>query len=733
MGSNGLDAFFAPRRIAVVGASRDPSKIGNIVFRYLRESEAQLFPVNPSAGEIMGHRCFPDLESIPGEIDLAVLAVPARATVETVRACVRKGVRAIIGQASGFGETGPEGRLLEEEIRNILSAVPLARRPRFLGPNTLGVYVPHRRLDTTFTVRERSPRPGPGGIAFISQSGATAICIMEAAAATGVGLSAFVGLGNKLDVQENELLDYFAEDPATRVITLYLESFADARGFLERCRRITPHKPIVVLKSGRTPTGMRAAALHTGSLAGSDRVVEGALRQVGVYRAYDEEEMVDVARALGYGKPLAGDRIAILTTAGGLGVIMTDLLEAPERGVGLHLATLSEGAKAKLRSLLVPFASVHNPVDMTANTTNDHYRSSLEILEAEAEVDAIFCVMQFQSPNVDEGLADIVVDYYRHGPKPMAVTTIGGELSQKGLQYVVRAGVPAYPSLWRAARALAALYSRGRFLADHARHTAGFHADTSPTVGSLAVSSPAVGSAPATVPEDKRSLPSPREAKGEISRLVRQRCPLAEHQVKDLLVEYGLPVPPRAVLPPAEDLSETLPFPYPVVVKVSDPNILHKTDIGALQLGIPDAQTLRQVIGDMRDRFAGKTLLVEAMEPAGVEAIVGLVYDPTFGPSLMFGLGGIFTELYADVSLRVIPVTRRDAEDMIDQVKAGRLFNGFRGRKASRQAMVEILLAVSRLGEELGEYIEQMDLNPVLVRERDAVVVDAKLTPRSDE
>jgi acyl-CoA synthetase (NDP forming) len=459
-----LDAFFSPRTVAVVGASRDPAKIGHLVLKYLLESDARIYPVNPSADEILGHPCYPDLASIPGEVDLAVLAVPAATTVQMVRQCVDKGVGAIIAQASGFGETGEEGRRLEGEIRAILAAAPPGRRPRLLGPNTLGVYVPRRRLDTTFTLRERSPRPGPGDIAFISQSGAAAVCIMEGAATLGVGLSAFVGIGNKLDVDENELLDYFAQDPCTRAIALYLEGFRDGREFLERCRRITPHKPVVVLKTGRSATGARAAALHTGSLAGSDRVVEGALRQVGAFRAYDEEELVDLARALGHGRPLAGKRVAVLTTAGGLGVIATDLLESRDRGVGLELAPISLDGKARLRSVLVPFASVHNPIDLTANGSNEHYAASLEVLEAEPEVDAILCIMQFQSPFVDEGLAQLIIDWFQRGPKPMVVVTIGGELSQQGLRRVVQAGVPAYPSLWRAVRALAALYQRGQYL-----------------------------------------------------------------------------------------------------------------------------------------------------------------------------------------------------------------------------------------------------------------------------
>lgn len=456
-----LDALFDPRTVAVLGASRDPSKIGHLVFRYMLDSEAKLFPVNPSAGEILSHRCYPSLGSIPEDVDMAVLALPASATPQAVRECVDKGVKAIVCLASGFGETGSEGKRLEEEIKKILANAPPEMRPRFLGPNTLGVYVPRRRIETIFTSRERNPRPGPGGIAFISQSGATAVCIMEAAAAVGVGFSAFVGIGNKLDVDENELLDYFAADPETSTIIMYLESFKDGRAFLESCRRIVPKKPVIVLKAGRSESGAKAAALHTGSLAGSDRVVDGALMQARVFRAYDEEELVDLARALDHGRSFTGDRVAILTTAGGMGVIAADLLESRDRGVGLKLAPLSEGGKAKLRSLLLPFASANNPVDVTANASNDHYAAALAVLESEPDLDAILCVMQFQSPFVDERLMDIVTDWFHRGEKSIVVTSIGGELSQRALKNLTESGVPAYPSIWRGVRAIGALHKRG--------------------------------------------------------------------------------------------------------------------------------------------------------------------------------------------------------------------------------------------------------------------------------
>lgn len=459
-----LDALFNPKTVAILGASRNPSKIGHIVFEYMLDSGAKIFPVNPSAEEVLGHRCYPTLESIPDDVDMAVLALPASATPQAVRECVKKGVKAIVCLASGFGEIGSEGRRLEEEIKDMLASAPPQRRPSFLGPNTLGLYIPKRRIETIFTSRERNPRPGPGGIAFISQSGATAVFIMEAAAAMGVGFSAFVGIGNKLDVGENELLDYFAADLDTSTIIMYLESFTDGRLFLERCREIVPKKPVIVLKAGRSESGAKAAALHTGSLAGSDRVVDGALMQARVFRAYDEEELIDLARALDRGRPFTGGRVAVLTTAGGMGVIATDLLESHDKGASLKLAPLSEGGRAKLRSLLLPFASANNPVDVTANASNDHYAAALEVLESEPEVDAILCIMQFQSPFVDERLMDIIIDWFHRGEKSIVVTSTGGELSQQALKILTEKGVPAYSSLRRGVRAISALHKRGVWL-----------------------------------------------------------------------------------------------------------------------------------------------------------------------------------------------------------------------------------------------------------------------------
>jgi len=455
-----LDALFNPASVAVVGASRDPTKPGGLILRYLLDSTARVYPVHPSVSEIHGVRCFPSVRALPEPVDLAVIATPVDATLRVLQECVWRGVRVAILVAGGFGETGEEGRRREEEVVRIARMGGM----RLLGHNTLGVLVPRSGVDTLFIVREKAPRPGPGPIAFISQSGAIAVTRMTAAAWEGIGFHSFVGLGNRADIQENELLAYLATQPAVGSAALYLESFADGAGFLDLAREVSGRLPVCLVKAGRSPGGARAASLHTGSLAGSDRVVGGVLRQAGVYRAYDDEELIDVAWALACAPLPRGDRVAVVVSAGGHGVMLADFLEAKEYGVGLRLANLSEATQERLRREVLPFASVANPIDLTASATIPMYERVLSILEEEPDVDAVLCSVQVEPPGLDERLVDVLTAYARSTTKPVVAASVGGEASLQVRRALNRAGVPAYPSLWRAARALGALVERARRL-----------------------------------------------------------------------------------------------------------------------------------------------------------------------------------------------------------------------------------------------------------------------------
>lgn len=431
-----------------------------MILRYLLDSNARVYAVNPGASEVHGVSCFPSIDALPEPVELAVVATPAAAVPDVVQACARRGVKAAIVVAGGFGETGEQGRLLEEELRRIVRSSGL----RLLGPNTLGVLVPKSGLDTLFVVRERALRPGPGPLAFISQSGATAVTRMSAAAAEGIGFHSFVGLGNRLDINENELMAYLAIQPDVKALALYLESFGDGAGFFETARELTARLPVCVVKAGRSSAGARAAALHTGSLAAGERVVDGVFRQLGIYRAYDDEELVDVAWALACSPLPRGDRVAVLVSAGGHGVMMADYLEAAERSVKVRLARFSDSTREALRREVLPFASVENPVDLTASAGVAMYERALAILNEDPGVDAILCSVQLEPPGLDARLLDVITAFARSAAKPIVVTSIGAQASAEARRALNRSGVPAYPSLWRGVRALGALVERARRL-----------------------------------------------------------------------------------------------------------------------------------------------------------------------------------------------------------------------------------------------------------------------------
>lgn len=442
----------------MVGASRDPRKPGGLILKHLLDSSAHVCPVNPSAPEIQGRRTWPDIDSLPEPVDLAVIATPAATVAEVVQACARRRVPVAVVVAGGFGETGPEGRHLELEVARVARAGGV----RLLGPNTLGVLVPATGLDTMFVVRESCPRPGPGPVAFVSQSGATAVTRMNAAAWEGIGFHSFVGLGNRAGIDENELVQHLAALDEVRAIAVYLESFADGSRFFETVRSLRRRIPICLVKAGRSAAGARAAALHTGSLASGERVVGGILRQLGIHRALDDEELIDVAWVLASCPLPAGDGVAVLVSAGGHGVMMADYLEAPTRSVGLRLSRFSPATRERLRAVALPFAAVDNPVDLTASATVGMVEETLPILAADPDVHAILCGVQLEPPGLGAGFVDAVATFARSSAKPVVTFSVGSAASLDARRALNRAGVPSYPSLWRAARALGALVERAR-------------------------------------------------------------------------------------------------------------------------------------------------------------------------------------------------------------------------------------------------------------------------------
>jgi len=450
-----------PGAVAVIGASRTPGKIGNAVVKKLTRAPAKIYPVNPGADDINGIPCYPDLKSLPRKVDVAIICVPAPVVVPVMRQVVEQEVPLAIIQSGGFSEVGEEGARLEAAVRDVTTG----SKTRVLGPNTLGVIFPPVNYDTSFVKLEGREEGSPSGcIGLISQSGSTAVTMMDACTLHDIGFSGFVGLGNRSDITEVELIEFFAQDQETRSIAVYLESVADGPALLEVLRRTVPTKPVVVVKAGRSAAGSRAAALHTGSLAGSDRVVDGALRQVGVHRAYDEEQLIDYARVLAQARPFAGRRIAILGAAGGHGVVLTDYVEATSPGIGLEMASFSPATRRRLRQIAVPYASVENPIDLTGDVTVEMYRDACEVLQEDDGIDAILMSAQLQPPKMHEGLVDVIASFSGPEHKPVVVSSSGGEQAQRVIALLQRRGVAAYPSLWRAVRALGILHERGTYL-----------------------------------------------------------------------------------------------------------------------------------------------------------------------------------------------------------------------------------------------------------------------------
>lgn len=457
---NDLDALLRPRSVAVLGASAHPEKMGHIVLKNLSKGRFLLYPVNPKEKEILGLRCYPSISEVPGEVDLAILALPAPASEKGVRECALKGVRVVIVTSSGFRETGQEGSALEGRLIEAIEGT----RTRILGPNTMGVFVPSIGLDSLLIPIERSRRPKKGSIAMVSQSGAVSVAFLEKAEAAGVGISACVGLGNKSDIRENELLDYLSKDGSTKCIALYLESFSDGKGFLDMARNVTKTKPIVVLKSGRTSTGETAARSHTGALSSSDPVVDGVLRQAGVARAYDEEELLDVAKALTLLDHVHGNRVCVVASAGGFGVIAADFVESKDHGAGLSMARLSRKTTDELKSIAPGFSSVRNPVDLTSGVTDEMYDSVLGVLMDDPGVDCIMMSLEMQPPHITRKLIDFAEGRGGSGKTPLVVSAFAGARTDAILKELAKRKIPAYPSIWRAVRAIRALSDRGRYL-----------------------------------------------------------------------------------------------------------------------------------------------------------------------------------------------------------------------------------------------------------------------------
>jgi acetyl coenzyme A synthetase (ADP forming)-like protein len=685
-----LTPFFAPRTIAVLGASRRRGSIGSEILHNLLSNgfRGQVFAVNPHASTIDGAPAYPAVAVIPAAIDLAVIAVPCAAVEAAVDDCLSAGVPAITVISAGFAETGDEGRAREDAIRDKVRKAGA----RMIGPNCMGLLNtdPAVSMNATFA----PGFPPAGSIGFSSQSGALGVAVLECARTLNLGLSSFVSVGNKADVSGNDLLEYWEADPRTSVVLLYLESFGNPTRFGELARRIGRTKPIVAVKSGRSQSGATAASSHTGALAASDAAVEALFRDSGVIRTGTVEELFHVGALLAHQPLPAGGRVAILTNAGGPGILAADACEAH----GLKLATLAPETTAALASFLPPAASVRNPVDMIATASADDYRRALPLLLADPGVDSIITI--FIPPIVTraEAVAAAIAASANAAAKPVLATFFGAAGVPAAL-----APVPCYTFPETAAAALARVV-------DYARWRNG---------------------PPAAVPAPDRIdaaavrtvVESVRDAGGG------WLDPLA---TTVLLEACGLSAAPtHPVVKPEGALEAARRAGFPVVLKGSGRTLLHKTESAAVFVGLTDEEQVLKAFHALERRPDVDSILVQPMVRDGAEMFIGVTRDPLFGHLVMCGAGGTLLELMRDTSARLAPVTDRGAHEMLEEIRAKVLLRGFRGAPARNEAaFVDAILRISSLVRLCPE-IEELDLNPIIVTNTAAVIVDARIRVRA--
>lgn len=686
MGGAGLDAIFSPRSIAVIGASRHRGKIGYEILRNLVVNDYQgpIYPVNPKAASVHGIPAYARIIDVPGPVDLAIITVPAEIALTSVDECGRKGVRGLVVITAGFREVGDVGARREAELLSLCRTYGMT----MVGPNCMGVINtdPAVQMDATF-----APTPPlRGTTSLVTQSGALGVAILDHAKSLGVGFAKFCSLGNKAQVSLNDLLRSWGDDPATKIVLAYIENFGNPMNFVRIAREVSKRKPIIAVKSGRSEAGGRAAASHTGALGGSDLAAEAAFNQTGVLRANSIEELFDYAMAFTLLPLPAGDRVAIVSDAGGPAIMCVDELVAQ----GLRLAALDPGTVAAMKAWAPPEASLRNPVDLTPQGTIEDYRRALDAVLADPGVDAAIAIYV---PPVQADETEVARAIWQnaeaHG-KPVLCNFLGRKEESPGFVELVSHGVPSYLFPENAARSLAAMHRYAAFLKR--------------TEGSV------------------RSFPVDRSRAAQLVEGTQRagRARLTEEHGLELLRHYGIRGAQtrlcRDVDAAAKAASE---IGYPVVVKAVGEKLLHKTEQRAVLLDVRDEASLRTEVADLERRLqkAGVSkdgLLVQEYVRGGTEVFLGMVRDKVYGPFLVFGLGGIYVEYLKDVAFGIPPLTDQDALRMIRSIRTYPLLEGVRG-EAPRdvEALSEVLQRFSQLVLDQ-DGIEEVDVNPLIALER---------------
>ncbi|MCD6339166.1 MAG: acetate--CoA ligase family protein [Verrucomicrobia bacterium] len=692
-----LESLLYPQAVAVIGASRHPGKVGYALVANLVKSgfKGTIVPVNPKAGEIMGIKCYPNLEAYDGKIDLGVVAVAKPLVKEAVQSCIQAGAKTVVVITAGYKEVGSEGAKEEAELVELCRAHGV----RLMGPNCLGIINTHHRMNASFAPSV----PPPGGISVISQSGALCVAILDWAAHQRLGLGKIISFGNKADLDEVDFIQALAEDKDTKVIAGYLESIQEGAKFLRVAEEAASRKPVVVLKVGVTQAGAKAASSHTGSLAGEDIAYGAAFRRAGVIRAEHFEALFDYALALATQPLPNGRKVAVITNAGGPGIMAADAAET----MGLDMVTPGEETRKKLVEGLPAAAALGNPIDVIGDADPDRYLHAFRVLQEDDQIDAIAVVVTPQNMTRPLELAEKLAAAHDKR-KPIVTTFMGGAEVEEAKAKLMEAGIPNYPSPARAIGALKALCDYAAWRRRPSRVVTRF-------------------------PVNRRRVD--RVLLWHQRSGIRQ---VGEVEAKEILRAYDFRVLPGSLAATAEEAVETAErIGYPVVLKISSPDIIHKSDFGGVRVNLANAEQVRDAFDLMMlrvQRRAPKAHIrgayVEKMGHRGREVILGMTRDPQFGPMLMFGLGGIFVEVMRDVAFHLAPITHSEAMQMLMATRSYALLKGARGQ--APVDLDEIAVALQRISQLATDYpqIKELDINPFIVGEigTTAYVADARMT-----
>ena len=688
-----FDPIFKAKSIAIYGASNNPVKVGGRPLRYLLEQQYQgdIYPINPNYESVQGIRCYATVEDLPYGVDLVIIAVPATATLEALRRCVSQGIKAAVVLTAGFSEAGPEGRAMQEEMKKLAQDSGMI----ILGPNCLGVMNITDHIPATFATVLDDKDILPGEISLISQSGAFGAHILGMAQRQKVGFNYWVTTGNEVDLQLNDCIEYVANDEKTSVIASYVEDARDGKKFmhaLDVC--LEKEKPVVMMKVGKTSSGAKAAMSHTGALAGSYQVYEALFKQKGVVQADNLNELLDFASILTQKKKITGNHVAIITVSGGAGVMITDKCEEN----GLALSHFQDSTEEKLKSVLPVFAAVKNPVDVTAQAVGnpDLFGQAMDICLQDPDVNVLMIYLGLLK-SVGLAAAKKIAEVAEKSDKPVIVTWVAGP--QDAIDELKEHRMMVFEEPMRAVRAVGKLVGYRMFVQEHKKR-----ANTC-----------------------EKTEKDYAEIKEKLLQVSKTRKTLSELESRQVFEAFDIPVVAGEHACTAQDAvaaAETIGF--PVVLKINSADVPHKSDVGGVMLNLNSAEEVRNafdtVMTNVRKHLGDGVeldgVLVQKMEHFNAETFVGVKSDPLFGPAIAFGLGGIFIEVFKDVSLRVAPIDRTEAVRMLSEIRGKKILDGTRGMKASDQdAVIDILVKVSRMAYELRDYIAELDINPLFVFE----------------